>query len=94
MPQHPKPPANPEHDPALVALFTGSRKSYEQNVADLLADLDAAAGRTRQARVRQPAEPRKAASSLGEEIAAQTIKSRIPVSPRTGAAPVRKRTKA
>ena len=50
MPHNEKTNPNAAHDPGLVTLFGRSRKSYEVNVSDLLADLDAAAARTRQAR--------------------------------------------
>ena len=39
----------PDHDPALVTVFGRSRKSYERNRDELLARLEAAAQRTRQA---------------------------------------------
>ena len=48
MPRNPK--TNPPgHDPALIAVFGRSRKSYERNRDELLAKLEAAAQRARTA---------------------------------------------
>lgn len=41
-PQTPK----SQRDPGLVALFRGSKKSYDENVDGLIAELDAAAAIT------------------------------------------------
>jgi high-affinity K+ transport system ATPase subunit B len=46
-----------EHDPALVELFQGSRKSYDTNVDDLIQKLDEAAIRTRAERANRKAGP-------------------------------------
>ncbi|MGI4872168.1 MAG: hypothetical protein ACRYFX_13460 [Janthinobacterium lividum] len=67
MPRAATPAASPQPDPALVAFFQGSGKSYDENVDDLLQRLDAAAAYTRAQRAARAARATRLAANAGRK---------------------------
>ena len=80
MPRNPKTVTSPVHDPALVAVFGRSRKSYEQNRDELVAKLEVAAQRTRAAAPAEATPVKQRAIASASASSPETIHARTPKS--------------
>lgn len=82
---------SPAQDPALVAFFKGSKRTYEQNVDALLQQLDRSAARTRARRAAASQEQSATAQGVGnpvtEEGAPRPVAPPTPGRPPKRAAP-------